>query len=61
MYELRSYASPKATLTQMIKKREIIRIARGVYADSPQIPAPGRCYALLALLRLLETALDGTA
>lgn len=38
MYELRSYASPKAKLTQMIKKGEIIRIARGVYADSPSDP-----------------------
>ncbi|MCK9547366.1 MAG: hypothetical protein M0Q37_02520 [Sphaerochaeta sp.] len=38
MYELGSYASPKAKLTQMIKKGEIIRIARGVYADDPSDP-----------------------
>jgi len=41
MYELKSYASPKSKLTQMIKKGEIIRIARGVYADSindPRLP-----------------------
>jgi len=42
MYELRSYASPKSKLTQMIKKGEIIQIVRGVYADSlsdPHLPA----------------------
>ncbi|HPZ15117.1 MAG TPA: hypothetical protein PLX25_00495 [Sphaerochaeta sp.] len=38
LYELRAYASPKSKLTQMIKKGEIIRIARGVYADSPSDP-----------------------
>lgn len=41
MYSLSSYASPKAKLSQMIKKGEIIRIARGVYADSmddPRLP-----------------------
>ncbi len=41
MYDLRSYASPKSKLTQMIKKGEIIRIARGVYAESlndPRMP-----------------------
>jgi len=44
MYDLRSYASPKAKLTQMIRKGEIIRIARGVYADSfddPRLPVTG--------------------
>ncbi len=41
MYDLRDYASPKSKLTQMIKKGEIIRIARGVYAESfddPRMP-----------------------
>ena len=33
MYDLREYSSPRAKLTQMIKKGEIIRVARGVYAD----------------------------
>lgn len=44
MHELRSYASPKSKLTQMIKKGEIIRIARGVYADTmadPRLPVAG--------------------
>ena len=42
MYELRSYASPKSKLTQMIKNGQIIQIARGVYATSfedPRLPA----------------------
>lgn len=38
MYDLRDYASPKSKLTQMIKKGEIIRIARGVYAESTNDP-----------------------
>lgn len=44
MYELSSYASPKAKLTQMIKKGEIIQIVRGVYADGlsdPHFPVGG--------------------
>jgi predicted transcriptional regulator of viral defense system len=44
MYDLREYASPRAKLTQMIKKGEIIRVARGVYADSfdePRLPVAG--------------------
>lgn len=44
MYELRSYASPKSKLTQMIKKGEVIQIVRGVYATSPtdpRLPAAG--------------------
>ncbi|MXI87770.1 type IV toxin-antitoxin system AbiEi family antitoxin domain-containing protein [Sphaerochaeta halotolerans] len=48
MYELSSYASPKAKLTQMIKKGEIIQIIRGVYADSlsdPHLPVAGMIYS----------------
>lgn len=48
MYELRDYASPKAKLTQMIKKGEIIQIVRGVYAMSsadPHLPAASMIYS----------------
>lgn len=38
MYELRSYASPKSKLTNMIKKGQIIPIVRGVFATSPEDP-----------------------
>jgi len=41
MYELRDYASPKAKLTQMIKKGDILQICRGVYCtskDDPRLP-----------------------
>ena len=48
MYELRSYASPKSKLTQMIKKGEIIQIVRTVYADSlsdPKLAAASMIYS----------------
>ena len=47
MYELRSYASPKSKLTQMIKKGEIIQLVRTVYADSlsdPKLAAASMIY-----------------
>lgn len=48
MYELRSYASPKSKLTQMIKKGEIIQLVRTVYADSlsdPKLAAASMIYS----------------
>ena len=47
MYELRSYASPKSKLTNMIKKGQIIPIVRGVFAtspDDPRLPAASLIY-----------------
>jgi hypothetical protein len=47
MYELRSYASPKSKLTNMIKKGRIIPIVRGVFAtspDDPRLPAASLIY-----------------
>lgn len=36
--ELEGYASPKSKISQMIKKREIFRVRRGVYVTSLQDP-----------------------
>lgn len=48
MYELRDYASPKAKLTQMLKKGEILQICRGVYCtskDDPRFPIASMIYS----------------
>ena len=38
MYKLRDYASPKAKITQMLKKGELLQICRGVYSTSQDDP-----------------------
>ncbi|MFA6645697.1 MAG: hypothetical protein WCS59_01135 [Sphaerochaetaceae bacterium] len=48
MNELQSYASPKAKLTQMIKRGEIIQICRGVYSTldtDPRLPVASMIYS----------------
>ena len=48
MYELRDYASPKAKLTQMLKKGELLQICRGVYStshDDPKFPVASMLYS----------------
>ena len=38
MQDLSHYASPKAKLSQMVKKGEVTRLCRGVYSTSPDDP-----------------------
>jgi hypothetical protein len=48
MYELRDYASPKAKLTQMLRKGELLQICRGVYCtskDDPKFPIASMIYS----------------
>lgn len=59
MFDLRDYSSPRAKLTQMVKKGEITRLCRGVYSTSSEDPRlPAAQFILSPSYISFETALS---